>query len=108
MKDPLCPGLAGEALTEALGDIRGDGRGVILSNASCRVNRILGRSKLSAEKFIKIFVKILGQHKKGDFNVGSIDYPMNIIQTHKPLKTKPQKFLQTLQFCPKKGPNVCN
>ena len=58
MKDPLCPGLAGEALTEALGDIRGDGRGVILSNASWRVNRILGRSKLSAEKILKILLKV--------------------------------------------------
>ena len=46
--------------------------GVILSNASWRVNRILGRSKLSAEKNIKNV--ILGEHKKGDFNVGFIDY----------------------------------
>ena len=34
ISERLCPGLAGEALTEALGDIRGDWRGVNLSNAS--------------------------------------------------------------------------
>ena len=67
MKDPLCPGLAGEALTEALGDIRGDGRGVILSNASWRVNRILGRSKLSAERNIKNFVKGFRRTQKRGF-----------------------------------------